>query len=109
LAFSEHTASGCIPTERGFRDYWKQSDKNGNERQRFREIQCRLIESEAGKSTNTNLLNTTIREDFSDGKWHKGNGIARWVEATSSACRPLPQSAATGAAKSSLRCRSMIA
>lgn len=83
LSFSPTGTNPRNLTERRFRSYWEQTEKNPNERIRFAAV-MRLIEEDTriGKSTAPKTaIGTAIVEQFADGKWHKLPTILAHVEA----------------------------
>lgn len=92
LAFASSGTSGTesqiVPrnlSERRFRGYWERTDKSeANERIRFRAVasaiekDVRIGKSQARKPE----ISGPIRDQFSDGKWHKLQTIIEHIDAT---------------------------
>ena len=69
-------------TERRFRSYWEQTEKDGNERIRFLAVR-KLIQEELSlrRPKNRPSLTDKIVELFADGKWHHFDTISKACEA----------------------------
>jgi len=84
LSFATTGSNPPIPanlTERRFRSYWEQTDKSeGNERQRFLEVQRLLQTQTVVRSQRRNGLGVKIVAEFGDGEWHKLETISANVE-----------------------------
>jgi hypothetical protein len=64
-------------TERRFRGYWEQTEKeSGNERQRFIAVQKLIAEELSLQAKRRPHIGQDIKEHFADGKWHKPGTIA---------------------------------
>jgi len=80
LVFLGNNPTGIILTERRFRQYWDQTE-GLNERRRFRDIQAMIeVDAHTPQHTNTNTIMNAIREDYSDGKWHAPDVIAKRID-----------------------------
>jgi hypothetical protein len=70
-------------TERRFRLFWSQTDKDGNERVRFREAARLIEEHDSAEKVRRGIsgshrnfkLGPSIMEHFADGKWHPEESI----------------------------------
>lgn len=80
LAFSEKFTNVNFLTEGRFRKYWDQTEGT-NERRRFRQIQALIeVDARSPQHKNTNAIMNAIREDYSDGKWHAPDVIAKRID-----------------------------
>ena len=67
------TKSDLLPrnlTEGKFREYWKQTNKDQNERARFAEVTRAIQRDAAVVKPRRHLIGHDIINEFADGKWH---------------------------------------
>lgn len=77
LSFSENISNGDILTERVFRQYWERAD-GSNERRRFNQVVEMIgTEERAGSPGRSRALIDSVREHYSNGKWHPTDVIAK--------------------------------
>lgn len=68
-------------TERRFRGYWEQTEKDGNERKRFARVQEFMAAELSLQAKRRPTIKKDIVEKFGDGKWHLQSDIAEEIGA----------------------------